>query len=104
VQKVGGKVERWWLRTACSFPRNLDGKLIAFGKERIPVRTHLENPCSANPAGAAGTGPRPILENARCEKRVRLCTAPETEICSPLWAIRSDLDIVAVETAGGKGG
>ena len=42
MQKVEGKVGRLVAANGMLFAVTLDGKLIAFGKDRVPVQTHLE--------------------------------------------------------------
>jgi outer membrane protein assembly factor BamB len=95
VQKVEGKVERLVAANGMLFAVTLDGKLIAFGKERVPVRTHVEKaqaprlaPESAERAGA-------ILEQTGARNGCALVYGASGDLLAALAAL-SELDIVAV--------
>ncbi|MEK7754258.1 MAG: PQQ-binding-like beta-propeller repeat protein, partial [Acidobacteriota bacterium] len=63
VRKVEGKVERLVAANGMLFAVTLDGKLIAFGKDRVPVKTHLETAVAPKVPRRGVAQARAILEH-----------------------------------------
>ena len=101
VRKVEGKVERLVAADGMLFAVTLDGKLIAFGKEKVEVRTRVEPggvpvvpPSVASRAAA-------ILKETGARNGYALVYGAGADLLTAL-AVASDLDIVAVEPAPEK--
>ena len=97
VQKVEGKVERLVAANGMLFAVTLDGKLIAFGKERVPVKTHAENADAPQVPRGAAEQARAILEQTGAKNGYALVYGAGNGDLLAALALRSDLDIVAVE-------
>ena len=97
VQKVEGKVERLVAANGMLFAVTLDGKLIAFGKERIPVKTHPEKADTPQVPGRAAEQARVILEQTGARNGYALVYGAGNADLLAALALRSDLHIVAVE-------
>ncbi|MCL4402970.1 MAG: hypothetical protein M1436_09965, partial [Acidobacteria bacterium] len=100
VQKVEGKVERLLAANGMLIAVTLDGKLIAFGNQRTPVKTYPKrNAAPQIPSGAAEQA-RAILEHTRVKNGYALVYgAGDVDFLAAL-ALGSDLDIVALEPRG----
>ena len=102
VQKVDGKVERLVAANGMLFAVTLDGKLIAFGKKLIPVKTHRENANAPQISRGATEQARAILEQTGARNGHALVYgAGNGELLAALVRL-SDLDIVAVEPRAAK--
>ena len=97
VRKVPGKVERLVAANGMLFAVTLDGKLIAFGKERVPVKTLPENAGAPQVPRAAAEQARAILEQTGARNGYALVYGAGNGDLLAALALASDLDIVAVE-------
>ena len=97
VQRVEGKVERLVAANGMLFAVTLDGKLIAFGKERIPVRKHLEKVDTPQVPPRGVEQARAILEQTGASNGYALVYGAGNGDLLAALALLSDLDIVAVE-------
>ena len=97
VQKVEGKVERLVAANGMLFAVTLDGKLIAFGKERIRVKTLPENAGAPQVPPRAAEQARAILEHTGARNGYALVYGAGNGDFLAALALLSDLDIVAVE-------
>ncbi len=102
VQKVEGKVERLVAANGMLFAVTLDGKLIAFGKERVPVKTHLEKADAPQVPPGGAEQARAILEQTGARNGYALVYGAGNGDLLAALALRSDLDIVAVEPRAEK--
>jgi outer membrane protein assembly factor BamB len=97
VQKVPGKVERLVAANGMLFAVTLDGKLIAFGKERIRVKTLPENAGAPQVPPQAAEQARAIIEQTGAKNGYALVYGAGNGDFLAALALLSDLDIVAVE-------
>ena len=97
VQKVEGKVERLVAANGMLFAVTLDGKLIAFGKERVAVKTRVENAGAPQVPPGDAEQARAILADTGTRNGYTLVYGPGNGDFLAALALLSDLDIVAVE-------
>ncbi|MFB3826506.1 MAG: PQQ-binding-like beta-propeller repeat protein [Bryobacteraceae bacterium] len=97
VRKVNGKVERLIAANGMLFAVTLDGKLIAFGKESRPVRTHVAKAVPPQIPPLAAQQARAILARTGAKNGYALMYGAGTGNLLAALARASDLDIVAVE-------
>lgn len=102
VRKVVGKVERLVAANGMLFAVTLDGRLIAFGKARGPVKTHVEKAAALRVAPGAVRQARAILSGTRAKNGYALVYGAGNGDLLAALASDSDLDIVAVEPAPEK--
>jgi len=102
TQKVEGKVERLVAASGMLFAVTLDGKLIAFGKERVPVQTHPENASVPQVPRAATEQARAILEQTGARDGYALVYGARSADFLAALALASDLNIAAVEPQAGR--
>jgi outer membrane protein assembly factor BamB len=101
VHKVDGKVERLVAAGGMLFAVTLDGKLMAFGKEKVEVKRWAE-PGGAAPVPPAATArAAAILKETGAKNGYALVYGAGADLLAAL-AVGSDLDIVAVEPAASK--
>ncbi|MCL5742825.1 MAG: PQQ-binding-like beta-propeller repeat protein [Acidobacteria bacterium] len=102
AQKVEGKVERLVAANGMLFAVTADGKLIAFGKERVPVKTHRDNAPPPSPPANGAAEARAILETTRVKNGFALVYGSGKADFLAALALLSNLDIVAVEPGAAK--
>ncbi len=102
VQKVEGKVERLVAANGMLFAVTLDGKLIAFGKERISVQTHVERAGTLSGLPEATQQARAILDHTGVRDGYALFFGAGNGHLLAALARLSKLDIVAVESGADK--
>ena len=98
VEKVEGKVARLIAANGMLIAVTQDGKLIAFGKEAVPVANHVEKPDPAQPSAENAKLAQVILEQTGVRDGYALVYgtgAADADLLTSL-ALSSDLDIVAV--------
>jgi outer membrane protein assembly factor BamB len=97
VQKVPGKVERLVAANGMLFAVTLDGKLIAFGRERAQVQTIPEKAVTPQVPPQAAAQARAIIEQTGARNGYALVYGAGNGDLLAALAEYSDLDIVAVE-------
>ena len=102
AQKVEGKVGRLVAADGMLFAVTLDGKLIAFGKDPVAVRTEVEKFEAPQVAPAAAENARAILDHTGARAGYALLYGVGSGDLLAALAQVSDLDIVAVEPGAEK--
>ncbi len=96
VQKVEGKVARLVAANGMLFAVTQDGKLIAFGKEAVPVANHVEKPDRPQSTEESTKLAESILNQTGVREGYALVYGTgDADLLSSL-ALSSDLDIVAI--------
>lgn len=96
-RKVEGRVERLVAANGMLFAVTLDGKVMAFGEKRVPVKTWGgDSPAAQAPAGGAAQA-RAILEQTGVKDGYALVYGAGNGDLPAALALLSDLDLVVVE-------
>jgi len=95
-QKVEGKVARLVAANGMLIAVTRDGKLIAFGKDAVPVADHVERPAPPQCPSESSKVAQAILEQTGVKDGYALFYGAGGEDLLAALAMSSDLDIVAV--------
>jgi len=98
TEPVEGKVERLVAANSMLFAVTLDGRVVAFGKERASIRRYAEKAEPAQPRRGAVERAAAVLSDSGARNGYALVYGAGSAEFLAALALRSELDIVAVES------